>query len=113
MVLLPSQILVALGVFLGEGWFLMTLIPSTMMSLMCLLDKEERRCFRDHIARCVVEGKCPLTDSRIHVAEERIAWSLMRRGGRLWEVFGIWIFLFLLVALFPFEMAAVGIKKIR
>lgn len=113
MVLSTSQILLEWGISLAVGWFLIMLIPSTMIGLMCLFDKKERDGFREHIMNCVVEGKCPLTDSRIHVAEERIAWSLMRRGGRLWEVFGIWIFLFLLVALFPFEMAAVGIKKIR
>jgi len=113
MVLSQSEILLACGVLVATAWLLTILTLSISMGLLCLFCKETRDGFREHISGCVVEGKCPLMDSRIHVAEERIAWSLMKRGGLLREIFGIWVFLFLLAALFPFEVGEIGIKKIN
>lgn len=111
MVLSQSQIFLACGILLAEAWILTILIASTVSGLGYLFNKEIRDDFREHIIGCVVEGKCPAADSRIHVVEERICWFFIARGSLLRGTLGIWIFVFLRVSLLPLERAKLVTKR--
>lgn len=112
MVLSWSQVLLVAGVFLSAVWVLIALAFSMVFSFIYLVDKEIRDEFRKHIVRCVVEDRCPVADSWIHVAVERMMRSFITRGSLMRGVSVVWVGIFFQALLFPLSKAEIVIRKI-
>jgi len=59
-----------------------TLIYRILLFMNELEEKDTAEEIIDHLRMCVVENKCPLGDSALHVYHERIQWAFISRTGR-------------------------------